>query len=170
MDVKVTCFYERLLHNGVLVLALLATILMVLSVDILDTISNNFIGGEKAAKNYRDWLYRRVGPFFPKGGVSYAYLGYACFSIFLIFSLALLHPCLASIGVGIYFYLGFPFLFGYSAKFNDQSKKPELIEPHEGSSYVAGVFGFLFVFVAILIEFISDEIANSFLDLILIGK
>lgn len=106
--------YQELLKSCVLILATISILLMVVAVDILDTVSNFFANSQSnKGHEYRIWFYRNVGALRPKGGISYAYYGYAFFSAFLMLALSFFDAKLAGIGVGIYTYLSYPFLFGY---------------------------------------------------------
>lgn len=109
-------YYYIITQYLAIITALVSILLMVFAVDILDTVTNRFEGGEKDFLGYRKWFFSELGPIFPKGGASYAYLGYTIFTVFFIVAISTFHPVLASFGVAIYTYLGFPFLFGYKGK------------------------------------------------------
>ncbi len=88
-------------------------LLLCFAIDIFDTSANIFDPGSQSEKEYRQWFFRHVGPFAPKGGVTYAYYGFAALSIFFVVALSYLYVPLSGVGVAVYIYLGYPYLYGY---------------------------------------------------------
>lgn len=105
--------FQDFLRPIIVGLGLLAILLMVFAIDILDTAANVFASGERSPREYRRWFNSGVGPGFPKGGAAYAYLGFACFSAYIVLGLSFFYPLITGFGISVYAYLGYPFLFGY---------------------------------------------------------
>lgn len=132
--------YEKLLRNIILITALTTIILMIFAIDILDTVANYFREGVKKPFDYQVYFYRKVGVV-PRGGISYAYYGYASFTLFLILSLSFFAPLLAGLGLSLFTYLGYPILFGYKREWdNNQVRDVEIDEEIRWPSLWLGAF------------------------------
>ncbi len=115
--------FQQLLQPLILVFSLVTVILMVLAIDLLDTVANLFRAGAKSALEYQQYFYRELGPAGPKGGISYAYFGYSSFLIFFILSLAFFDPLLAGVGLSLFTYLAYPVLFAYRGQWEGECIK-----------------------------------------------
>lgn len=111
--------YYRIMTTAAEVCAILAIICSVWAIDLLDSVSNIY-SSKKSGKSTDDLtlefakhFYRGIGPGFPSGGISYAYLSFALFSLFVVIAVAARQTWYSGIGVAAFVYLGYPFLFGY---------------------------------------------------------
>lgn len=136
--------YQQIVRFAAVVAAVITITCMVFAIDILDTVSNLFIakhypdGGTPTA--YSKYFYRQLGPSVPKGGISYAYYGFALFSAFVIMSVAFFHTAYAGIGVAAYTYLGYPFWFGYVGKEYGDGARVEFDQKAMVPPYLLGGF------------------------------
>ena len=111
--------YYRIMNTAADICAILAIICSVWAIDLLDSVSNVY-SSKQSGKSTDDLtlefakhFYRGIGPGFPSGGISYAYLSFALFSLFVVIAVAARQTWYSGIGVAAFVYLGYPFLFGY---------------------------------------------------------
>ena len=145
--------YEKFLRFLILFTALTTIIFMVFAIDLLNTVSNIFKPGAKTPLGYQVYFYRRLGTLIPKGGISYAYYGYASFSLFFLLSLSFFSPLLAGFGLSFFTYLGYPIFFGYKGKW--KKKEIKEIEIDEEIKWAPITLGTFFLLVTGLIWYIG---------------
>lgn len=133
LAIKPTAGYLTFVRPWLVALAMVTILLLCFAIDILDTSANIFDPGSQSEQEYRQWFFRHVGPVAPKGGVTYAYYGFAGLSIFFVVALSYLYVPLSGFGVAVYIYLGYPYLYGYS-------RTPQSVEIDKGSVMPALLF------------------------------
>jgi hypothetical protein len=165
MGKDLICDYQRLLRTVILIVAVITVISMILAIDLLDSVANLFRRGAKKPYEYKLIFYKECGPSLPKGGIGYAYLGYAFFSLFLILSVSFFDPLLAGLGMSVYTYLGYPIMFGYkgvkdkdnniSVEFDDNNKVNKCVKENDNNisivEIISIILGGFFLLMTILI-------------------
>lgn len=132
--------YQECLRTLILITALTTIILMVFAIDLFDIVANIFQGNIQHRLKYQIYFYRSLGVV-PTGGISYAYYGYASFSLFLVLSLSFFSPWLAGLGLALFTYLGYPIFFGYEGKWeNKEVKEIKISEKIKWPSIVLGAW------------------------------
>lgn len=147
--------YMELLRCVIFVIAAVTILLMVLAIDLMHTVADAFIHGDKTPFGYRRHFYRKVGALGPHGGIRYAFCAYASFTFFLIGSLAYLHTSLAGIGVAVFAYLAYPIYFGYQGK--RKGRRIEKVEVHN-TRWPAVILCLIFLAVTIIAEFVLRDL------------
>jgi hypothetical protein len=143
-----TGYYAEAVRPAVVVLALFTLLLLCFSIDILDTAVNIFEpGNHQDEQHYPQLFYRRVGPKVPKGGAGYAYMGFAALSVFLVVAVSFFYVALGGVGVAVYVYLGYPYLFGYFV--NPEGR----VEYDDRSDGPASVLGAVILAVTIAVHY-----------------
>lgn len=138
--------YLAFVRPWVVALAMVTILLLCFAIDILDTSANIFDPGSRSERQYRQWFFRHVGPFAPKGGVTYAYYGFAGLSVFFVVALSYLYVPLSGFGVAVYIYLGYPYLYGYR-------RTPQSVEIDEGSALPGLLFSLAIGLVTAALHF-----------------
>jgi len=119
------------LKAAIVLLAFSTILLFIFSIDLLDTIANQFVdgdaskdGGAKTNIEKKLVFYQGLGNLWPTGGISHAYLGYSFFTVILTMSVAFFYPGKVGYFTAFFVYLGYPILFGFKMKdVNDVSER-----------------------------------------------
>lgn len=155
MQYNPRCEFQRLVRIIFLVTAIISIIFMTIAVDLLDTIANRFRVGDKKPYEYQVYFYSKMGPPGVKGGISYAYWGYAWFSLFLILSVSFFYPLLAGLGLSVFTYLGYPVMFGYKGEWNNSGVYK--VEIDEELRWPPIILSGAFLFITVLIFIIGEK-------------
>lgn len=142
--------YHDLLRFLSVLIALITILLMIFAIDILDTVANPFRAGERTPDQYRQWFYRKIGPGGPSGGISYAYFGFASFSVFIIVAMAFFFPAMAGLGIATYAYLGYPLFFGFR-KVSSKEEKDLRVEIDEKAPVISRGYGIALLTATLLV-------------------
>lgn len=113
--------YQEVVQVSAVIVASLTLILMVFAIDLLDTVSNLFMAVQfsdgdsqlDSPLGYSKYFYQEVGPWTPRGGISYAYYGFSLFTIFIVISVGYFRTWYTGVSVAAYAYLGYNYWFGY---------------------------------------------------------
>ena len=149
--------FHVVMRHLILLIGVLDILVFVFAVDMLDTAMNPFIGSRDDIGGLKPkiWFYRHAGPRFPAGGGEHAFFGYSIFTILVIMSVAYVAPVITPFVVGVFAYLGYPFLFGYKYGQDEQGATIEIDEEKKSGRLAVGFLaGFILLgFLSVYIEF-----------------